>query len=104
VFDGIGIRRAHLGGLSYGGWLTLNFALAVPDRVNSVILLAPAASFAKLLMSFLMYFLGPLIYPARGAMHRVFRWLCATRTVIDERLAEQIRAWAPSDLLALAKG
>lgn len=37
-----------------------------------------------------MYFLGPLIYPARGAMHRVFRWLSATRAVIDERLAEQM--------------
>jgi pimeloyl-ACP methyl ester carboxylesterase len=44
VFDGLGVDRAHLMGHSYGGWLTLNMALAHPDRLNKLVLLAPAAS------------------------------------------------------------
>jgi pimeloyl-ACP methyl ester carboxylesterase len=44
VFDGVGVDKAHLMGHSYGGWLTLNMALAHPDRLNKIVLLAPAAS------------------------------------------------------------
>ena len=44
VFDGLNIERCHLLGHSYGGWLTLNMALAHPDRLNKIVLLAPAAS------------------------------------------------------------
>jgi pimeloyl-ACP methyl ester carboxylesterase len=48
VFDGLNIERCHLLGHSYGGWLTLNMALAYPDRLRKIILLAPAASFRPL--------------------------------------------------------
>ena len=44
VFDGLGIERGYLVGHSYGGWLTLNMALAYPDRLRKLVLLAPAAS------------------------------------------------------------
>jgi pimeloyl-ACP methyl ester carboxylesterase len=44
VFDGLNIERAYLLGHSYGGWLTLNMALANPDRLKAIVLLAPAAS------------------------------------------------------------
>ena len=35
-------------GHSYGGWLTLNMALAYPERLRKIVLLAPAASFRPL--------------------------------------------------------
>ena len=44
VFDGLDIERGYLLGHSYGGWLTLNMALAYPDRLKKIVLLAPAAS------------------------------------------------------------
>jgi pimeloyl-ACP methyl ester carboxylesterase len=44
VFDGLNIEKAYLLGHSYGGWLTLNMALAHPDRLKAIVLLAPAAS------------------------------------------------------------
>jgi pimeloyl-ACP methyl ester carboxylesterase len=44
VLDGLGIDRAHLLGHSYGGWLTINMALAHPERLHKIVLLAPAAS------------------------------------------------------------
>jgi pimeloyl-ACP methyl ester carboxylesterase len=48
VFDGLRIERGDLLGHSYGGWLTLNMALAYPDRLRKIVLLAPAASFRPL--------------------------------------------------------
>jgi pimeloyl-ACP methyl ester carboxylesterase len=51
VFDGLSIDRGNLLGHSYGGWLTLNMALAYPDRLRKIVLLAPAASIYS--MSFL---------------------------------------------------
>jgi pimeloyl-ACP methyl ester carboxylesterase len=48
VFDGLNIEKGHLMGHSYGGWLTLNMALAYPKRLHKMVLLAPAASFRPL--------------------------------------------------------
>ena len=48
VFDGLNIESCDLLGHSYGGWLTLNMALAYPDRLRKIVLLAPAASFYPL--------------------------------------------------------
>lgn len=41
VLDGLGIERAHLIGNSSGGTLALEAALAHPERVESLILIAP---------------------------------------------------------------
>jgi len=48
VFDGLNIERCYLLGHSYGGWLSLNMALAYPERLQKIVLLAPAASFCPL--------------------------------------------------------
>lgn len=44
VFDKLGIKKASIVGHSYGGWLALNMAISYPERLNKLILLAPAAS------------------------------------------------------------
>lgn len=90
VFDGLKIQHAHLGGLSYGGWLTLNFALAAPNLLKSVILLAPAASLARFSLSFFVHFLGPMLFPSRARIQRTCQWLSAPGQVADERLADQM--------------
>lgn len=48
VFTQLGIQKAHVVGLSRGGWLALNLALQAPQRVDRVVLLSPAASFISL--------------------------------------------------------
>jgi len=90
VFDGLEIDQAHLGGISYGGGQALNFTLAAPKRVKSLMLLSPAASFAKFRLSFFVHFLGPMLFPSRGRVDGVLRWLSAKGQVVDERLAEQM--------------
>jgi pimeloyl-ACP methyl ester carboxylesterase len=71
VFDGLNIEKGYLVGHSFGGWLTLNMALAHPDRLRKIVLIAPAASFYPL--SFLtrfIFFLGELNIriPARSML------------------------------------
>lgn len=89
VLDGLKLERAHLGGMSHGGWYSLNFALAFPNRVRSLMLIAPVA-FAKLRLAFFFHFLGPMLFPTRAGMHRTIRWLSATGQLVDERLADQM--------------
>jgi pimeloyl-ACP methyl ester carboxylesterase len=90
VFDGLKLDQAHLGGMSYGGWMTLNFALAAPSRVKRIVLIAPAASFAKFRLSFFLHFLGPLFFPTRAAVRKSLQWLSAAGHAVDERLADQM--------------
>lgn len=90
VLDGLKLDRTHLGGMSYGAWHSLNFALAAPHRVQSLMLLAPGGCFAKFRLSFMFHFLFPMLFPTRARLHRTFQWLSATGQVIDERLADQM--------------
>jgi pimeloyl-ACP methyl ester carboxylesterase len=55
VLDGLGIYRTCLAGWSFGGWLSLNFVLALPERVKRAVLLAPFASLAAYKPAVLMF-------------------------------------------------
>jgi pimeloyl-ACP methyl ester carboxylesterase len=43
VLDSLNIEQAHIAGLSYGGFIAARLALSFPDRVNKLILMAPAS-------------------------------------------------------------
>jgi pimeloyl-ACP methyl ester carboxylesterase len=83
VFDGLNIERGYLLGHSYGGWLTLNMALAYPDRLSKIVLLAPAASFRPLgFITKLILYLGELkIHPPARSMLKA---AAAKGTVLEE--------------------
>lgn len=76
ILDHLNIDRAHIMGLSLGGWLSLKFAIEEPARTNKVILLDPAASFAPMSGSFFFHsFIPFMIHPTRKGLIRFFRWL-----------------------------
>jgi pimeloyl-ACP methyl ester carboxylesterase len=83
VFDGLNFKRCDLLGHSYGGWLTLNMALAYPERLRKIVLLAPAASFRPLGFSTkLVLYLGEFkIHPPARSFLKV---AAAKGTVLEE--------------------
>lgn len=52
LLDALGIQKTVMAGHSYGGWLTLNFALCAPERVERIALLAPASTFVPMVWHF----------------------------------------------------
>jgi pimeloyl-ACP methyl ester carboxylesterase len=76
VLDELGLEKAHLAGVSLGGWLALNFAIHVPERVDHVVLLDPAASFSKMSTAFLLHsFMPIMVHPTRSGLIKYFRWM-----------------------------
>ena len=84
VFDGLSIESCDLLGHSYGGWLTLNMALAYPERLRNIVLLAPAASFRPLgFITKLILYLGEFkIHPPAKSMLKA---AAAKGTVLEEK-------------------
>jgi pimeloyl-ACP methyl ester carboxylesterase len=81
VFNGLGIQQAFLLGHSQGGWIALSMALAYPQRVKKLVLLAPAASIASFgwLTKLVLALAGRMIRPSarfilktQGAQGAVF--------------------------------
>ena len=46
LMDGLGLARASIVGCSFGGFLALNQAVATPERVERVVMISPAGTFA----------------------------------------------------------
>ena len=82
VFDGLNIEKGYLLGHSYGGWLALNMALAYPDRLRKIVLLAPAASIYP--MSFLTNLGLRLPFKIRIPARSVFKMIASKGTVFEE--------------------
>jgi len=89
VFDGLNIERCNLLGHSFGGWLTLNMALAYPERLRKIILLAPAASFRPLgfITKLILHLAEFKIHPPAKSMLQV---AAAKGTVLEDTFIHHI--------------
>lgn len=88
LLDELGLQHASLVGWSFGGWTTLAFLIAEPDRVDKCVLLAPYASLAPYALPVLLFLkVGP--YLPMGPPGRLALRMMAPRYHFDERFAEQ---------------
>ena len=65
-------NNINLMGLSYGAWLTAQYALNFPERLNKIVLLAPAATVLPIQWEFIrrvMLFMIPLRYFVKSMMY-----------------------------------
>lgn len=63
VLDGLSLTRVTLVGMSYGGWLTLNYAIRAPKRLERIVVLSPGACFCPNRPSFYLRVLPAMILP-----------------------------------------
>jgi pimeloyl-ACP methyl ester carboxylesterase len=89
VFDELQIERAHVAGMSYGGFLALNLARCAPQRVMKLILLAPAASFLPLVTQFYLRGMAASFFPIRPLILSMARWMSTLPVVDGEPAIEQ---------------
>lgn len=48
LFDGLQIKSTYMVGNSFGGFVTVNTALYLPERVRKMVLISPAATFTQM--------------------------------------------------------
>ena len=68
------LDRISLLGMSYGGWLALNFAAAAPARVRKLALLSPGG-FLPVARQFSLRGMLMLVFPTRFTVKSLMRWL-----------------------------
>jgi pimeloyl-ACP methyl ester carboxylesterase len=91
LFDGLHAQTSFMVGNSYGGFVTLNTALYLPDRVKKVVLISPAATFLQIWPIYWHtiipgYWLAPL-FQSEPLVHRAADWVWQNFPR-DERTAE----------------
>jgi pimeloyl-ACP methyl ester carboxylesterase len=91
VFDQLGLQRSDVVGLSYGGFLAVNFALHAPDRVKRLILLCPGVpNFGPPTRKYALHGLPLMLFPS----HLTGKWLIRGLSVkgyhSDDLEAEQL--------------
>ena len=75
TLDGLNLDRVFLAGVSYGGWLALDIALTVPDRVRKLVLLSPAGGFLPPGTQFSLRGMLMFLVPTRLTVNLLMGWL-----------------------------
>jgi pimeloyl-ACP methyl ester carboxylesterase len=102
VLDELRIDSAYLVGMSYGGWLTLNYAIAVPHRVKAIALLSPAGSLLPLTKRFTTQAVMTTMFPRRFMVQGFLHYLTYRGNLRDSRARELDRLMVDVMHLAMA--
>ncbi|WP_409343003.1 alpha/beta fold hydrolase [Paenibacillus sp. MBLB4367] len=91
LFEAAGADRAALIGHSMGGWLAANYALARPERVERLALLAPVGTFLPMpLLKMLRRVYPALLLPKPKRIERAWQWFCAKGGELHPVVMKQI--------------
>jgi pimeloyl-ACP methyl ester carboxylesterase len=72
---GLGLNRAHLLGVSIGGWTAVNYAVRRPGRAASLTLLDPVMTFAPIPVKALLVSAGMFLPLPDSLQRKVFSWI-----------------------------
>ncbi len=74
TLDALHLTRTSLVGMSFGGWLALNYAVAAPERIEKLILLSPGG-LLPMVRQFMWRALLMVFVPSRLTVNSFFHWL-----------------------------
>lgn len=90
LMDGLQLDRADIAGHSMGGYLSMNFALAHPERISSLMLYAPAGTFRRLRFKFFLKIFPALLFHSERLTDKAFLWLSAKRKPLPPVIRTQV--------------
>ncbi len=90
ILDALQIEKAHFTGLSYGGWIALNFALHAADRVNRLVLISPASPFVTFNKGFIFRLLPSTVLPISPVIAWGMQGLFGKGFQVDKRFMHQL--------------
>jgi len=73
TLNGLRLNRFFLAGVSFGGWLALTYAVAVPERVQKLALLSPGG-FLPIARQFRLRGMLMMFFPTRFTVNSFMRW------------------------------
>ena len=90
VLNELGIDSCFIGGISYGGFLAINYAIYTPHRVSKLFLLSPASSFVPLHEEFTSRIFTMAANPMKKNVDQFIEWLSSYQ--INKTLVDQFHA------------
>jgi 2-hydroxy-6-oxonona-2,4-dienedioate hydrolase len=89
VLDGLHLAKAHLYGVSAGGFIARTLAERAPERIDRLVLLAPAGIVKGPLLRVMTEMVIPMtVYRAMGSRAALTRFVDSMLTTPDERITE----------------
>jgi pimeloyl-ACP methyl ester carboxylesterase len=79
TLDGLNLGRVSLLGMSFGGWLALNYAVAASERIQRLVLLSPGG-FLPMVKQFAFRGMLMTFFPTRFTVNSFMRWTGLTDT------------------------
>ena len=73
TLDGLDLGRVSLAGMSFGGWLALQYAAAAPERIRRLVLLSPGG-FLPMARQFRLRGMLMAFFPMRFTANSFMRW------------------------------
>ena len=91
TFDGLGLTRVPVAGISWGGGLALASALGIAERVSHVVALCPAWGLAMFRIAALVFrSLPAALFPNPRRVRRLLQWLSAKNPAFADPFGERI--------------
>ncbi|OAB45268.1 alpha/beta fold hydrolase [Paenibacillus glacialis] len=90
VLIGLDIDSCYIGGISYGGFLAINYAMYASHKVKKMFLLSPASSFAPLHKQFIYRVIAMNAIPLKWSVSKFIKWL--SRHQLNKALVDQFHA------------
>lgn len=90
ALDGLGLPRAHLLGVSFGGWHAVNLAIRRPDRVASLTALDPANTFGRIGVKAVLFSVGAMPVMPEPVRRRSLRWIAGGAEAGDHAVGRLI--------------
>lgn len=90
ILNELKLDKVDMAGHSMGGFLSLNFALAHPDRVSKLLLYAPAGSFHKISCTFFLKIYPALLFHTEKWIDKAFRWFSGKGERLPPVFREQV--------------